>query len=197
MLKVNVSQNSNKKLFQILLFILFSFFTQNSRAQCTGPANDCDNDGVVNSQDLDDDNDGILDTDEGYAPCTNFIGNPSFESEALDTVSDHDGFASTYTGNTFWFDGVGTAGAYYRGAGGSGITPPLTAFNGDRYIGFHEGGDPGDCCPNEAFANTLQNPITSGNSYSLNFAGSSYDPYNPGFGSTTGKLVIYGVNDSS
>ncbi len=38
--------------------------------QCTGPIGDCDNDGVTNHLDLDDDNDGISDVNEGYCNST-------------------------------------------------------------------------------------------------------------------------------
>jgi hypothetical protein len=37
--------------------------------QCTGPAGDCDGDGVPDATDLDDDNDGILDTNDAPADC--------------------------------------------------------------------------------------------------------------------------------
>ena len=57
---------------RLLLFIVSFFlaFSQLLHAQCPGPnANDCDGDGVVNLDDLDDDNDGILDVDEEDCPA--------------------------------------------------------------------------------------------------------------------------------
>ena len=57
-----------------ILVLIFSSFLLNIsfvNSQCSGPSNDCDNDGVVNNLDLDDDNDGILDINEqdcGYDP---------------------------------------------------------------------------------------------------------------------------------
>ncbi len=51
------------RLFLVLLLVLCS--QQRLFAQCdTSPGGDCDGDGIINSMDLDDDNDGILDIDE-------------------------------------------------------------------------------------------------------------------------------------
>jgi hypothetical protein len=56
---------------RLLLFALF-IIPFISSAQCIDPSDtgDCDGDLVLNLEDLDDDNDGILDTDEGlvYGP---------------------------------------------------------------------------------------------------------------------------------
>ncbi|MFK7755460.1 MAG: Ig-like domain-containing protein, partial [Flavobacteriales bacterium] len=49
-----------------MIFIAFS--PGDMHSQCIGPPNDCDNDGVPNQDDLDNDNDGILDEDESL-PC--------------------------------------------------------------------------------------------------------------------------------
>jgi len=55
-------------------------FHQSAVAQCADPSptGDCDGDGVLNQADLDDDNDGILDTDEGECGVFEFRlnGNP-------------------------------------------------------------------------------------------------------------------------
>jgi hypothetical protein len=46
---------------------LQEFQTYQGNLQCTGPVGDCDGDGVPDVSDLDDDNDGILDSEEGYS----------------------------------------------------------------------------------------------------------------------------------
>lgn len=51
------------KLFWWLLVFLFPIVSQLS-AQCTGPVNDCDGDGIPNNVDIDNDNDGIVDSVE-------------------------------------------------------------------------------------------------------------------------------------
>ncbi len=55
-----------EKWFSLILMIMAFVFNSNGlNAQCnTSPSGDCDGDGVINSIDLDDDNDGILDQDE-------------------------------------------------------------------------------------------------------------------------------------
>ncbi|WOD42565.1 hypothetical protein [Hwangdonia lutea] len=68
----------------LLALILILCFMPNVQAQCVGPANDCDNDGVLNSADLDNDNDGILDTVEDEN-CTGptikeYLVNETFET---------------------------------------------------------------------------------------------------------------------
>lgn len=55
---------SLKLAFSALLFLCLS--TYSLQAQCTGPAGDCDGDGIADSVDDDDDGDGILDVDEGF-----------------------------------------------------------------------------------------------------------------------------------
>ncbi|MDR7208080.1 Ig-like domain-containing protein, partial [Flavobacterium piscis] len=57
------------------LIVMLLCFVISANAQY-GPSDDFDGDGIVNSQDLDDDNDGILDTDE----CSNLILSGSFEN---------------------------------------------------------------------------------------------------------------------
>ena len=69
-----------------ILFIILLFTSTTISAQCVTPT-DCDGDGIANISDLDDDNDGILDTDEGCGNAVStfpnadkgylFQGNPS------------------------------------------------------------------------------------------------------------------------
>ncbi|WP_143751911.1 Ig-like domain-containing protein, partial [Maribacter sp. 4U21] len=61
-------------------------------AQCSGPTGDCDGDLIVNQDDLDDDNDGILDTDEGYSVQT--VTTP------IPVVYDADALAGSGSGTT-------------------------------------------------------------------------------------------------
>ncbi len=56
-----------KIIYLLLLVILTSNFYN---AQCSAIPNDCDGDGILNAADFDDDNDGILDTNEG---CGNIV----------------------------------------------------------------------------------------------------------------------------
>ena len=69
----------------------------NYNLQCTGPASDCDNDGVNNNTDLDDDNDGITDLNEGACPPSNPSVPPTNGGPA--------GFDTTPAG---WIDVTGT-----------------------------------------------------------------------------------------
>jgi len=66
-MKLKHQTTNTKTIFSLLKFgFVFSLFLMNSfslKAQCI-TANDCDGDGIVNSIDLDDDNDGILDVNE-------------------------------------------------------------------------------------------------------------------------------------
>lgn len=58
----------NTLLKYILFISIISLSSNNFYGQCadTSTNGDCDGDGITNINDLDDDNDGILDTDEGY-----------------------------------------------------------------------------------------------------------------------------------
>ena len=63
---------SHKKLTMVIAFLLLLFVNNSFYAQCadTSSTGDCDGDGVQNSIDLDNDNDGILDTNECLNPET-------------------------------------------------------------------------------------------------------------------------------
>ena len=90
----------NSFLRNIIVLIGLFFIIESVNAQCTGPANDCDNDGVPNELDLDDDNDGILDTDEDTCTIAPDFIDPGFNigpsnSSTLTTV-----LGSTFTWET-------------------------------------------------------------------------------------------------
>lgn len=62
-------------------FLLLTFVSFNSlSAQNMSPTDDFDGDGIINSIDLDDDNDGILDTIEDPTNPTNTVTNPTFDT---------------------------------------------------------------------------------------------------------------------
>jgi len=87
---------------RLLLFALF-IIPFISSAQCIDPSDtgDCDGDLVLNLEDLDDDNDGILDTDEGlvYGPFELvFLQFPNHVDDATTAALIFDG-NKTYTGN--------------------------------------------------------------------------------------------------
>ncbi|MBG7612288.1 choice-of-anchor A family protein [Polaribacter sp. BAL334] len=92
--KTNLSlvYSINKLGFFIITFFMFTF---SSNAQCV-IANDCDGDGIVNSIDLDDDNDGILDTEE----CEVLIGVTPFAVSNGNSVN----YSLNSVGNGFILD---------------------------------------------------------------------------------------------
>lgn len=54
----------NKSLFIFICFLCIA--VTSTYGQCIGPVGDCDGDNVMDSADLDDDNDGILDANDTY-----------------------------------------------------------------------------------------------------------------------------------
>lgn len=64
-------------LFTAIFFLGWGFM---SHAQ-TGPNDDYDGDGIINSEDLDDDNDGITDIEECYSESTQLISAPTVRSQ--------------------------------------------------------------------------------------------------------------------
>jgi hypothetical protein len=68
--------------FRILCTLALLLVSSLTAAQCadTSDSGDCDGDGVLNGVDLDDDNDGILDTDEGFNRIV--VNNNGFESHS-------------------------------------------------------------------------------------------------------------------
>ncbi len=66
--EVSISISSK---YWLILFLIFFGLNETVRSQCadTSPNFDCDGDGILNGVDLDDDNDGLLDTDEYNCPA--------------------------------------------------------------------------------------------------------------------------------
>ncbi|WP_276390200.1 gliding motility-associated C-terminal domain-containing protein [Eudoraea chungangensis] len=117
---------SNPSVILLLVSILFLANMNSGLAQCsdTSPLADCDGDGVLNGADLDDDNDGILDTNEydctpgsllwgastwtGGDPDDDFASSATTTINGIDIVADNSatnfGVLSTYSaleGTTF------------------------------------------------------------------------------------------------
>ncbi|WP_026775192.1 collagen-binding domain-containing protein [Polaribacter sp. Hel_I_88] len=89
------------------------FITINSNSQCVN-ATDCDGDGIANSIDLDDDNDGILDTDEFNCPplasgtITSFIIENKAQTTSNKTVNSFSNSSSPFASNTSYNLSYGT-----------------------------------------------------------------------------------------
>ncbi|SEE58745.1 collagen-binding domain-containing protein [Polaribacter dokdonensis] len=108
----------NKKNTSILkigvVFLLIFFSTLNINAQCVN-ATDCDGDGISNSIDLDDDNDGILDTDEFSCPTVasgsivSFIIDSKPQTTSSKTVNSFSNSASPFSQNTSYTLSYGTS----------------------------------------------------------------------------------------
>ena len=100
----------NKLGLTLLFFLLVSTFTN---AQCVN-ATDCDGDGIANSIDLDDDNDGILDTDEFTCPpaasgtITSFVIVNKTQTTSSKTVNSFSNSSSPFSGNTSYNLSYGT-----------------------------------------------------------------------------------------
>ncbi|WP_034060594.1 lectin-like domain-containing protein [Lacinutrix jangbogonensis] len=91
----------NKHSSLLFLFLLSFLLSHSIYAQCIGPVNDCDNDGLLNSIDLDDDNDGVLDTNEGSvfdSYTLEFSQFPNHVSDEPTVALIFDGL-TIYTGN--------------------------------------------------------------------------------------------------
>ena len=97
-----------------LFLILLVFSSIYINAQCVN-ATDCDGDGIVNSIDLDDDNDGILDTDEFSCPTlasgtiTSFVIVNKTQTPSSKTVNSFSNSSSPFSGNTSYNLSYGTA----------------------------------------------------------------------------------------
>lgn len=85
MVKIILSyQISIRKSFHLFCLLLLCIFSMQSQCLNVLPQEDCDGDGVVNFLDLDDDNDGILDTEEcGPLSFDVFITQVDFETSNL------------------------------------------------------------------------------------------------------------------
>ncbi|MRI01967.1 hypothetical protein GH721_15595 [Kriegella sp. EG-1] len=132
-----------KNSFFIIIIGAF-LLSQHTSAQCNGPANDCDNDGVINSNDQDDDNDGILDTveaigndlngDEDGDGILNWMdnsdnGNAGDSSTTDYTDSNSDGIPDIYD-----FDSDGIANHLDLDSDNDGIPDTIEAQPSNSYV---------------------------------------------------------------
>ncbi|MCB4799742.1 hypothetical protein LG649_12880, partial [Tamlana sp. PT2-4] len=177
---------------------MLAFLPQISLAQ------DTDGDNVADSIDLDDDNDGILDTDEGYsATVTNYLANPSFESNNPNIGNQRGGsYLGPGTGNVGiavdnW-DLVWGTGDLYDNATRS----DFAASDGSYYVGFHSGDGNNDTSYNQDSANTrevlihnLANPLQAGVQYTLSFDLAAYDFDNNLNNTPPVEIEFYTIND--
>ena len=68
------------RLLRFVVAVVLLGCSANALAQ-TGPNDDYDGDGIINSEDLDDDNDGITDVEECYSASTTLIKSPSASAQ--------------------------------------------------------------------------------------------------------------------
>jgi len=141
--------------------------------------NDNDGDGIIDSIDLDDDNDGILDVDE--SPTCSLLQDPSFEMADDTTIDDVNGFAAAYSSTITWYNVYHTAG-YIQTSG------PLNAHDGNAYVAFHSvrGG-----MRQELFGANLSSEMIMGNDYTYSFY--SYNTQWASFFTGTGRVVLFGI----
>ena len=97
---------------------------------------DTDGDGIGNACDLDDDNDGILDTVEGCLEVTNV---ENFETGVAGIQSNYDDFSTAFPpGSSQINNSNGTAGYFKDGA--SPQTGQINAIEGTAFTGLHSSG---------------------------------------------------------
>ena len=124
---------------------------------------DHDSDGISDIPDIDDDNDGILDSME-QGDCGN-ISDPSFEFADNMTQSTYDNFASAFSSGSTWFNSNGTVGYITTNSPTQSTTINHQPANeGSAYAGFH---GPQNGNGNEVFGNNLTNPLVNGEGYTL------------------------------
>lgn len=122
---------------------------------------DTDDDGIPNTIDIDDDNDGIIDVLE--KKNTSVVNDPSFETGAIvSPTTGLDNFSTQYTGLD-WENGGGSAGFF--NASIASIDNFQSASDGSYYVGFHSVGT----YKGELFQNNLATNIESGKTYSFSF----------------------------
>lgn len=127
MKQVLFSKRISRGLFLILLGLGFCF--SDLYAQCTGPSGDCDGDGIADSTDLDNDNDGILNTSECYE---NLV---SFGSIAGAGQLSANGQSATFTQNIPGLD-LSSDFTLTHQSSGSAVGTIITTLNNGRVLRF-------------------------------------------------------------
>ncbi len=101
----------------------------------TPPALDTDGDGIPDATDIDDDNDGILDTDEGNGVTdTDGDGIP----DSLDSDSDGDGISDLIEGNDANHDGVADTTPSGNDTDGDGLDDAFDTDNGGTPVAMQD-----------------------------------------------------------
>ncbi|RZN82536.1 MAG: DUF4347 domain-containing protein, partial [Winogradskyella sp.] len=150
-------------------------------------ATDSDGDGLNNSCDLDDDNDGILDANE-IVSC-NAIADPSFETATNPSASGFDFFGAAFAGSSNWFNFVGSTGYINDNEVNPNFAGRLNANNGDAYIGFHSG----VVFQQEVFGNNLTSNLETGLDYRLSFFSYVIDTGGVGNFRDEGRVHLFGL----
>ncbi|RUM73894.1 MAG: hypothetical protein DSZ12_06480, partial [Sulfurovum sp.] len=135
---------------------------------------DTDGDGIADIDDLDDDNDGILDTDEGLVCADSGVSMDGADGtfESLSNVASDDGYNSNVTGGG-WHNGIGTADSWIspmptKGTGvwaGMADGTPSSPDGGVFVAGWSNGGAG---TVKESFYTTLTG-LTIGKQYEIEF----------------------------
>ncbi|MEL6374520.1 MAG: DUF4347 domain-containing protein, partial [Pseudomonadota bacterium] len=175
-------------------------------------APDTDGDSITDDIDIDDDNDGILDVNEGFSETTiNFLQNESFEVNNGITGGIGSG---VFNGNVDFWDLVWGTADFYDGSTdlneiiGGGVQT-FNATDGQYYAGFHSGDgstgtlfNPETSLSNsagnrEVIIQTLQNPLEAGVAYTLELDVANYNwGIGPGQDLSTG-IEFYTIDAGS
>lgn len=134
--KINVAAGTPAGTYTVTYQICDQTFTSNCKtatATITVQLNDSDNDGIDNYYDLDDDNDGILDTDENSCIASSKVeGTPIFINDFGTGAVTTDPYVLNHTYTT----GDANDGFYnVRNSGTSGVTYTRTNLTGDKDAG--------------------------------------------------------------
>ena len=135
--KINVAAGTPAGTYTVTYQICDQTFTSNCKtatATITVQINDSDNDGIDNYYDLDDDNDGILDTTEGQCINTSNPSTDGFDSPLVATVNGNNiQSVNPYNG---WGAETGVANAFnvIRVNGAGYASGPDNAQSGNQYI---------------------------------------------------------------
>ncbi|WP_171017271.1 gliding motility-associated C-terminal domain-containing protein [Maribacter sp. ACAM166] len=153
-------------------------------------AQDVDGDGVTDNLDLDNDNDGVLDYNEGYCNTSfDYINNGSFE----EYTTPPNGLGQINEYCDFWSQAnIATSDYLYDGVYSyDGFSPP-PAYDGNGFLNSlsQKGGG-----YTEYIANQLASPLVENSTYTMRIAlGAMNESSNFG-GAYNGEFVVYGLKE--